>query len=122
MLKGSLACIRKFVESDNEIRVMWNVGDIVCWRCVMMGCEMLGMWDVGNVAYWDMGFGGCGMLGCKILGMRHVGDIGCSGCGIFKMRDLRAVGRGMFAGMWNVDLENVHYEIYVYQYPWHCRF
>ena len=78
------------------------VGDVWWW-----GCEMLGIWDVGNVGYWDMGFGGCGMLGCKILGMRDVGDMGCSGCGMFKMRDVRAVGRGMFAGMWNVDLENV---------------
>ena len=54
--------------------------------------------------------------------MWDIGDMGCSGCGMFKMRDVRAVGRWMFAGMWNVDLENAHYEIYVYQYPWHCCF
>ena len=64
MFKGSLACIRKFVESDDEIRDMWNVGDIVCYGCVMLGfvryweCGMMRMWDVGDVGCW-----GCGMLG-----------------------------------------------------------
>ena len=46
MFKDNLACIRKFVESDDEIRVMWNVGDVVCW-----GCEMLGLQDIGDVGY-----------------------------------------------------------------------
>ena len=35
--------------------------------------------------------------------MWDVGDVGCSGCGMFGMWD---VGCGMFAGMWDVDLQN----------------
>ena len=57
MFKNSLAYIRKFVD---EIRIMYIIGDIVCWECGMMGlwnvqdvecsgCGMLGTWDVGNV-------------------------------------------------------------------------
>ena len=38
-----------------------------------------------------------------ILGMWDVGDVGCWGCGKFGMWD---VGCGMFAGMWDVDLQN----------------
>ena len=53
MFKDSLACIRKFVESDDKIRVMCNVGDVVCW---VFG--MLGLWDVGDVGCW-----GCGISG-----------------------------------------------------------
>ena len=30
MFKDSLACIGKFLESDDKIQVMWNVGDVVC--------------------------------------------------------------------------------------------
>ena len=56
---------------------MWDVGDVVCW-----GCGMLGMWDVWDVGVWD---------------------VGCSGCGMFGMWD---VGCGMFAGMLDVDLQN----------------
>ena len=33
-------------------------------------------------------------------------DVGCSGCGMFGVWDNRNVGCGMFAGMWNVDLQN----------------
>ena len=51
------------------------------------------MWDVR-----DVGCSGCGMLG-----MWDVRDVGCSGCGMFGMWD---VGCGMFAGMWDVDLQN----------------
>ena len=57
---------------------------------------MLGMCDVR-----DVGCSGCGMFG-----MWDVGDVGCSGCGMFGMWDVRDVGCGMFAGMWDVDLQN----------------
>ena len=40
--------MRILVESDDKIRVMWNVGDVVCWE---------GMWDVWFAGYWR-----CGML------------------------------------------------------------
>ena len=43
MFKVSLSCIRKFVESDDKIRVMWNVGDVVSWEC-----GMLGLWNIGD--------------------------------------------------------------------------
>ena len=55
MFKYSLARIRKFVESDDEIRVMWNVDDGVCWECGMMG-----LWHIGDEGYW----------GCRISEMR----------------------------------------------------
>ena len=55
---------------------------------------MLEMWDV-----WDVGCSGCGMFG-----MWDVRDVGCSGCGMCGMWD---VGSGMFAGMWDIDLQNV---------------
>ena len=60
MFKDSLACIRKFAESDDEIRVIWNVGDIVCWECGML--ETL---DVGDV----------GCLGSGMFGMLDVRDV-----------------------------------------------
>ena len=44
MFKDSLACIRKFVESDDEIRVMWNVGNTVCWEP-----GLFEMWDIRDV-------------------------------------------------------------------------
>ena len=76
---------------------MWNVRDVGCWRCGMLemwdigdvgcsGCGVLEMWDVRDVGCW--GFG--------LLGMWDVWDVGCSGCS----------GCGMFAGMWDVDLQN----------------
>ena len=76
---------------------MWNVRDVGYWRCGMLemwdigdvgcsGCGMLEMWDVRDVGCW--GFG--------LLGMWDVWDAGCSGCS----------GCGMFAGMWDVDLQN----------------
>ena len=61
-----------------------------------LGCGMFGMWDVQ-----DVGCSGCGMFG-----MWDVRDEGCSGCGMFGMWDVRDVGFGMFAGMWDVDLQN----------------
>ena len=64
---------------------MWDAGDV--------GCGMFGMWDVR-----DVGFSGCGMFE-----MWDVWDVGCSECGMFRMWD---VGCGMFAGMWDVDLQN----------------
>ena len=54
---------------------------------------MFGMWDVGDVGCW----------GCGMLGMWDVGDVGCWGCGMLGMWD---VGCGMFAVMWDVDLQN----------------
>ena len=60
MFKDSLACIRKFAESDDEIRVIWNVGDIVCWECGML--ETL---DVGDV----------GCLGSGMFGMLDVREV-----------------------------------------------
>ena len=41
-----------------------------------------------------------------LLGIWHVGDVGYSGCGMFGMWDVRDVRCGMFAGMWDVDLQN----------------
>ena len=38
--------------------------------------------------------------------MWNVGDVGCWGCGMLGMWDVRDVGSGMFAGMWDVDLQN----------------
>ena len=46
------------------------------------GCGMLGMWDVRDVGCW----------GCEMLGMWDVPDVRCLGC-------------GMFAGIWDVDLQ-----------------
>ena len=62
---------------------MWDVGDVGCW-----GCGMLGMWVDGDVGCW----------GCGIVEMRVVGDVGCSGCGM--------LGMWVVAGMWDVDLQN----------------
>ena len=45
--QDSFACIWKFVESDDKVRVMCNVGDAVCWEC-----EMFGLWDIGDVRCW----------------------------------------------------------------------
>ena len=67
---------------------MWDVGDVGC-----SGCGMFGMWDVRDVGCW----------GCGMFGMWDVRDVGCAGCGMFRMWD---VGCGMFAGMWDVDLQN----------------
>ena len=49
------------------------------------GCGMFEMWDVEDVGCWD---------------------VGCRGCGMFVMWD---AGCGMFAGMWDVDLQNTHF-------------
>ena len=46
----------------------------------------------------DVGCSECGMFG-----MWDVQDVRCSGCGMFGMWD---VGCGMFARMWDVDLQN----------------
>ena len=54
---------------------------------------MLGKWHIKNVE-------------CGMYGMWDVGDVGCSGCGMCGMWDVRDVGCGMFAGMWDVDLQN----------------
>ena len=60
------------------------------------------MWDV-----WDVGCSGCsGCSGCGMFGMWDGRGVGYSGCGMFGMWDVRDVGCGMFAGMWDVDLQN----------------
>ena len=38
--KDLLACMQKFVESDDKIKVMLNVGDVVCLECGCWGCEI----------------------------------------------------------------------------------
>ena len=81
MFKDSLTCIRKFVKSDGEIRVMWNVGDIACWKC-----GVLGLWDVRDVD----------CLGCGIFAVWDVRNVRCS-----EYVDVGCSGRGMF-GMWEV--------------------
>ena len=55
--------------------------------------EILNVWDVGCAR-------------CEMFGMWDVQDVGCSGCGMFEMCDFWDVGCGMFAGMWDVDLQN----------------
>ena len=42
-----------------------------------------------------------------MLGMWNVQDVGCLGCGMLGMWNVRDVECGMFAGMWNADLQNV---------------
>ena len=44
MFKDNLACIRKFIKSDNKIRVIRDVGDVICWEC-----GMLRLWDIRDV-------------------------------------------------------------------------
>ena len=56
--------------SDDKIRVMWNVGDIVCWER-----GTLGMPDFGDV----------GCSGCRMFRIWDVWNVGCSGCGMFGM-------------------------------------
>ena len=68
MFKELLACIETFLESNDEIRAMWNVRDIVCWQYGMLGCDILGKWNVRDVgclgcAVWDVE---C-LLGCWML-------------------------------------------------------
>ena len=72
---------------------MRDVGDVGC-----SGRGMFGMWDVG-----DVGSSGSGMFGYGMFGMWGVRGTGCSGCGIFGIWD---VEYGMFAEMWNIDLQN----------------
>ena len=90
---------------------MWDVG--------CSGCGMLEVWDV-----WDVVCSTCGMLG-----MWDIADAGCSGCGVFEMWDVRNVGCSgcwmfwnlryrMFAGIWDVDLQNAE-NIYVLY--WECK-
>ena len=66
-------------------------------------------WDV-----WEVGCSGCGMFGmCDVqdvecsgggmFGRGDVQEVGCSGCGMYGRWDM---GCGIFAGMWNVDLQN----------------
>ena len=71
---------------------MWDVRDVGC-----AGCGMFGMWDVRDV----------GCAGCGMCGMWDVRDVGCARCGMFRMWD---AGCGMFAGMWDIDLQNAFIE------------
>ena len=64
----------------------WHIEHVGYWGCV----------DVWDVRYW----------GCEMLEICDVGGVGCSGFGMFEMQD---VGCGMFAGMWDVDLQNASY-------------
>ena len=41
-----------------------------------------------------------------MLEMWDVRDVGCSGCRMLEMWDVGSSGCGMFAGMWDVDLQN----------------
>ena len=63
------------------------------WHIENVECGMYGIWDVQDVGCWV----------CGMFEMWDVGDVGISGCGMFGMWD---VGCGMFAGMWDVDLQN----------------
>ena len=120
MIKNSLAYIRKFLESDDEIRVMCNIGDIVCWMWDVgvvecSRCEIFGRWDVGDMGCWDVGCSECAMFGmwdvwdvgylrCGMFRMWNVQVAVCSGCEMFRLRyvwDVVCLGCGMF-GMWNV--------------------
>ena len=87
MFKDNLACIRKFVESDDKIQVMWKVGDAVCW---VYG--IFEMWDVEDVRCW----------GCEMLRMWDVRDMECCGCRMLWMWDVRDVGC-LGYGMWDVE-------------------
>ena len=85
------------------------------WHIENVECGMYGMWDVQ-----DVGCSGCGMFG-----MWDVRDVGCSECGMFGMWDVRDVGCGIFAGMWDVDLQNalrgheIFYEFSNQTFPLH---
>ena len=62
-----------------------------------------GMWDVRDVVVWDVE---CSR--CEMFGMWDIQDVGYSGCGMFGMWDVWDVGCGMFAGMWDDDLQNAY--------------
>ena len=61
---------------------------------------MLGWWDVWDVGCWR----------CKMLGMWDLRDVGSSRCGMFGMWNVWGVGCGMFAGMWDADLQNAPFK------------
>ena len=88
--------------------VMWDVRDVGC-----SGCGMFRMWDVRDVR--DVGDVGC--AGCGMFGMWDVGDVGCWGCGMLGMWDVWDVGCGMFAGMWDVDLQNALWPVFLNSHP-----
>ena len=58
---------------------------------------MFEMWDNQ-----DMGWSGCG-----VFRMWNVLYVICLGCEMLGVWDVRRVGCGIFAGMWDVDLRNV---------------
>ena len=85
MFKDNLACIRNFVESDDKIRVMWNVGDVGmlgCWVREILETWILEMWFVEDVR----------SLGCGMLWMWDVRDVECWGCGMWDV--------GCLPGFW----------------------
>ena len=57
---------------------IYDVLDMGCLRCNMLGCGIFGIWNVGC---------GCGMI--KMCGDQHVG---CSRSGIFKMWNVGGLG------------------------------
>ena len=86
------------------------------------------MWDVEDVGY--SGCSGCnvrdvGCSGWEMFGMWDVRDVGCRGSGMFGMWDVQDVGCGIFAGMWDVDLQNalrgheIFYEFSNQTFPLH---
>ena len=101
MFKDSPACVWKFVESDDKIRVIWHAGDV--GNVISWVCGILEMWDVGDVGCW-----GYGMFRIWDFGMCDVQVVECSGCGMLGMWDVQCAGCsrcGMF-GMWDADLQN----------------
>ena len=94
MFKDSFACIQKFVESNDEIRVIWNVGHVAC-----LGYWMLGMWHVGDLECLDVRD-----VGCVMFGLWDVQDVGCLGCGVFRIWNVGDVGCWgcVMFGIWDV--------------------
>ena len=114
MFKDSPACVWKFVESDDKIRVIWHAGDVgnvISWVCMI-----LEMWDVG-----DVGCCGYGMFRIWDFGMCDVQVVECSGCGMLGMWDVQYAGCsrcGMF-GMWYVGCGMLIYKMPIW-YSCYC--
>ena len=81
------SCYMIFLTRRNMLGMRY-AREVAYWGCGMLG--MFRIWNVGDVGCW----------GCGMLGMWDAGNVGCSGCGMWD------VGCGMFAGMWDVDLQN----------------
>ena len=70
----------------------------------VFSCHMMFMVNYGILRMKD--FSDVDFFGCGMLGLWDVGDMGCWGCGMFGMLDVWDVQCGMFAGMWDVGLQN----------------